>query len=104
MTIVDKTHAAEVVTKKGKVFKYDAIECLINDIAEKEENSFAYLLVTDFASPEKLVNATEVIYLISEEIRSPMGENLSAFTNKEKASSFKGKLFNWETIKEQIRN
>ena len=77
---------------------------LINDIAEKEENSFAYLLVTDFSSPEKLVNATKVTYLISEEIKSPMGANLSAFPNKDKAISFKGKLFNWEEIKQKIRN
>ena len=104
MTIVDKTHAAEVVTKKGKAYKYDAIECLINDIKEKEESSFAFLLVTDFASPEKLVNATEVNYLISEEIKSPMGANLSAFANKENAIPFKGKLFNWEEIKQKIRN
>jgi len=104
MTIVDRTHAAQVVTNKGKVYKYDAIECLINDIAEKEENSFAYLLVTDFSSPEKLVNATKVTYLISEEIKSPMGANLSAFPNKDKAISFKGKLFNWEEIKQKIRN
>ena len=31
MTIVDKQHAAEIVTKKGKPFKYDAIECMVRD-------------------------------------------------------------------------
>ncbi len=30
MTIVDKLHAAEVVTNKGKVYKFDATECMIN--------------------------------------------------------------------------
>jgi copper chaperone NosL len=30
MTIVDKVHAAEIVTKKGKVCKFDATECMIN--------------------------------------------------------------------------
>ena len=31
MTIVDKQHAAELVTSKGKAYKYDAIECMIDD-------------------------------------------------------------------------
>lgn len=30
MNIVDVQHASEIVTKKGKVFKYDAIECMLN--------------------------------------------------------------------------
>ncbi len=29
MNIVDKQHAAEIVTSKGKPFKYDAIECMV---------------------------------------------------------------------------
>ena len=32
MTIVDKVHAAEIVTKKGKVYKFDATECMVNFI------------------------------------------------------------------------
>lgn len=104
MTIVDKTHAAQVVTNKGKSYKYDAIECLINEIAEKEEKNYAYILVTDFATPEKLIDAKKATYLVSEEIKSPMGANLSAFTNKDKAVIFKGKLFDWNSIKERIRN
>ena len=29
MTIVDRQHAAEFVTKKGKAFKFDATECMM---------------------------------------------------------------------------
>lgn len=104
MTIVDKTHAGQVVTNKGKSYKYDAVECLINDLSGKEESSFAYILVTDFSTPEKLIPATTATYLVSKEIKSPMGENLSAFAENDKATVFIGEVFNWETIKERIRN
>ena len=43
-------------------------------------------------------------FLVSKEIKSPMGENLSAFGEKDKASVFIGETFNWETSKERIRN
>ncbi|MBI2279338.1 MAG: hypothetical protein HYU68_01400 [Bacteroidetes bacterium] len=37
MTVVDKTHAAQYVTKKGKAYVFDAVECLMMKL-EKEKN------------------------------------------------------------------
>lgn len=102
MTIVDKTHAAETVTLKGKVFKYDAIECMLNDLAEKDKNAFSYILVTDYLSPEKLIDAVDATYLISQQIKSPMGENLSAF--EETPKGYEGSLYTWQEINEHFKN
>jgi copper chaperone NosL len=102
MTIVDKTHAAEYVTKKGRSYKFDAIECLINDLKDKDENEMAFILVSDLLAPTELINANEATYLISEELKSPMGANLSAFKNKE-VIHYKGNVYNWKDIKVQIR-
>ena len=59
-------------------------------------------LVTDYVSPKKLIDAKTATYLISEEIQSPMGANLSAFEFKEIAAKFakndKDKIFNWAEI------
>ena len=102
MTIVDKTHAAEFVTKKGRAYKFDAVECLINDLKEKDENDMAYILVTDFSNPTILINAKEATYLVSEALKSPMGANLSAFKIKEDIQHM-GDLYNWKRIKDHIR-
>ena len=86
MTVVDKTHAAEYTTKKGKSFTYDAIECLVNDVNEQNnESTMAFILVADYSNPGELVDATTATFLISENIKSPMGANLSAFSNKDVA-------------------
>ena len=92
MTIVETKFAAQIVTKKGKAFKYDATECLLNDIEVKKENSLAYILVTDYNKPKELINATEASYLISKEIKSPMGAYLST------------KLFDWQSLKKHFSN
>lgn len=73
MTIVDNQHAAELVTKKGKAFKYDAIECMVNDLKQKENNSVELFYVNDYGNPGKFVPAKEATYLISKKIPSPMG-------------------------------
>ena len=102
MNIVDKQHASELVTKKGKVYKYDAIECLINDIANKKENEIGLLLVNTFDVPIELKDAKSATYLISEKLPSPMGAFLTAFDSKEKAekkfSEIGGELFNWDDL------
>lgn len=107
MNIVDKQHAAEIVTQKGKPYKYDAIECMMRVIAEKEENSIALFLITDYFSPGKLVDATKATYLISENLPSPMGANLTGFQSKPKAEEVHrengGTLYTWNELKQVFK-
>ena len=79
MTIVDPQHAAQIVTTKGKVFKYDAIECMLNHHKNWDQAPVALYLVTDYDQPRLLINAQDAHFLISEAIPSPMGGFLSAF-------------------------
>lgn len=106
MTIVDQQHAAQYVTKKGKQFKYDAIECLLNELSETGTDKIGTILVSDFTNPGAMTNANTAIYLISNEIKSPMGANLSAFSEESSANEFvkvsEDRLFTWETIKEKF--
>jgi copper chaperone NosL len=109
MTVVDKTHAAQYVTKKGKAYMFDAIECMVNDLNKNNnEDTMAFLLVADYANPGNLVDAKTATFLISEKIKSPMGENLSAFSSKEIAEKVLkengGKLYTWSTLKEKFSN
>jgi len=103
MNIVDKQHAAEIVTKKGKPFKYDAIECMMREIEESDEGSIELFLITDYFSPGKLVDATKATYLISENLPSPMGANLTGFQSKSKAEEVHrekgGTLYSWNELK-----
>ena len=106
MTIVDKVHAAEVVTNKGKVYKFDAAECMVNFRKELDTTSIALYLVNDFKQPEVLIDATKATYLISENIPSPMGAFLSAFSKKEEALSTKnehqGDIYSWEELLQHL--
>ncbi len=106
MNIVDKQYAAQIVTQKGKVFKYDAAECMVRDIKSRDENSIALFLITDYANPGKLVDATQSTYLISEALPSPMGANLSGFEHKENAIKIQqekvGTLYSWDELRDRF--
>ena len=102
MNIVDTQHASELVTKKGKVYKFDAIECMVNHLQEKDANTIALFLVSDYGSQEGLIDATKATFIKTQEIPSPMGAFLSALKSEEKAKQLHqekgGKLFTWNEL------
>lgn len=107
MTVVDKTHAAQYVTKKGKAYMFDAVECLTMKInKENNEPNLEFILVADYVTPGKLVDAKKATYLISKKIKSPMGANLSAFFDKKIAEQYLqkngGKLYSWNSLKQHF--
>jgi len=102
MTIVDKVHAAEIVTKKGKIYKFDATECMINFMKEFGNSEIALYLSNNYTKPEELIDATKATFLISENIPSPMGAFLSAFENIADAEKIQTKksgiLYTWQEL------
>lgn len=108
MTIVDKVHAAEIVTQKGKVYKFDATECMINFIKEFDTSEIKLYLATNYTEPEVFTDATKATFLISENIPSPMGAFLSAFENQLDAEKFQldkgGELHTWDQLLTKLNN
>jgi copper chaperone NosL len=108
MNIVEKKFGAEIVTKKGKVYKYDAIECMVNAIKKMDKNSIQYFMAVDYNNPTQLMDATTSFHLKSEEIPSPMGAFLSSYVNKELADKAQeingGQIYSWEVLKEKFNN
>lgn len=109
MTVVDQTHASEYVTKKGKSYIFDSIECMTQKILEaNNENTLAYILIANYIKPGQLIDARKAVFLVSKQIQSPMGGNLSAFANLEEAkktqTQFGGKILNWAQLKDKYKN
>ena len=105
MTISDEQYGSEIVTKKGRVYKYDAVECLAGAIivGDVPEEKIALILTIDHASPRTLVDAETASYLRSPGLRSPMGMNLTSFgqpADAERAMErHPGELLAWHEVK-----
>ncbi|GIV37558.1 MAG: hypothetical protein KatS3mg032_1937 [Cyclobacteriaceae bacterium] len=81
MTLIDSKFGGEVVTRKGKVYKFDDLNCMVNFLNSEFLNNaeIAHRLVIDYSRPGKLIDATQAFYLKSPEIRSPMAGSIAAF-------------------------
>ena len=102
MTIVEKGFGAEVVTKKGKVYKFDAIECMMNYIVRPDAEEFALYGSNILVDPGVLYDATSLTFLRAEAVPSPMGAFLSAHIDKEGAEQIlegePGEFYSWEEL------
>lgn len=104
MTIVDNKFGAEIITTKGKIYKFDAAECMVRYVKTGKINDadVKEYLVIDASKPAQLIDAKKAVYLISENFPSPMGANLSAYANRNDAEAFhknyNGEIKNWDDI------
>jgi len=104
MNISEQRFGAEIVTKKGKIYKYDGAECMFNalSLGNVAYGDAAGFYVVDAANPKQLTDAVTASYLISEKLPSPMGANLSCYSKKSDAElnqkKYGGELKTWEDL------
>ncbi len=110
MTISDDRFASELVLNTGKALKFCAIECMVRDINRTEnytDDDVNNFYVIDMTKPNTLVPASDVVFLVSEQIQSPMGANLGAFENAEKAKELQkewdGVIYSWDELKTKFQ-
>jgi copper chaperone NosL len=107
MTISDPDFGAEIVTKKGKAFKFDDILCLKHFMREGQVAStdIREVYFVNFSSPHQLIPSAEAFLLQSVALRSPMGSHIAAFDNEERmdevSRKVNGTVVHWEELKNQ---
>lgn len=104
MGIADKPFGTELVSDKGKAYKFDSTECMLNYLGKNEDKTFTHYLTATMDQPGTLQDARQAYYLVSENLPSPMGANISAYTTKALAEASQsengGEVYDFEGIKE----
>jgi len=109
MTIVDKKFGSEFITTKGKVFKFDSIECLaaFTLISNIDEKDIFGLFVTDFNNPDNMISTDDLYFIHSKELKSPMSFGLVAIQDSSTAVNVRdasyGEIVSWGKIVELVR-
>lgn len=97
MTISDARFGAEIITAKGKAYKFDDMHCLLSFLkAGNVDTTKSRVYLVDFAT-HQLQLAPGMFILKSSALRSPMQGNMAGFSNKENLSKAQ-KDFNGVTI------
>lgn len=106
MTLTDKRFGAEIVTDKGKIYKFDDLNCLVNFLKEGTvaEANIAQIVAVDFKKTGSFVDAQQAFFLQNEAIKSPMRADVASFADKNDLEAVKaevggGKEMTWEELK-----
>jgi copper chaperone NosL len=91
MLLMDKRFGAEIVTEKGKVYKFDDVNCMVHFFNKTtvDERSIKYKLVVDFTQPGSLIDAGNSFYVKSPNIKSPMASQVAAFHDYKQLEKYK---------------
>jgi copper chaperone NosL len=104
MTISDPKFVTELVTEKGRIYKFDDAACLKNYINEHALAKNDRLYAIDFDHPNEFVKIEDAVFVQGESITSPMGGNVAAFSKKASAENFaKDKtvqILSWNDLQE----
>ncbi len=105
MTIMDARFGGEIITKKGKILKFDDAHCVAIFLERRgvELSSIHRTLFMDYDHPNEFLDVREAEFIVSSQLKSPMGGNAAAFKNKQAAekrsADFPGsKSTNWATL------
>lgn len=102
MVISDKKFGGELITQKGKIYKFDSIECMAAYYHNMNIADVQSLWTIDFSNPGMWVKADAAYYLHSKNLPSPMGMFLSSYASRETSESMKaqmdGELMNWQEV------
>ena len=109
MGISDLRFGGELLTRKGKVYKFDDLHCLAaflqsGKVAEKD---ISQLLVVNFEKQNTFLDNQQASFVVSTSVNSPMGSHAAAFENHQAATAFsRGKeadVLTWQLLTEKLK-
>lgn len=108
MTIADEKFGSELVTTKGKVLKYDSIECLAADdlVMTQSAGQVHSRWVTSFTAPGTFLDVATATIVATERQKSPMGIGLVAVGSQSEADALiqvaGGAVLDWPGVKDLV--
>lgn len=103
MTIVDAKFGAEIITQKGKAFKFDDLHCLVGYMKKENvlETDLAHIVVNDYKNAGAFVPVQKAFFIKSENFKSPMRGDIATFKSEADAAMARpvnAQSMNWSEV------
>ena len=104
MSIADQHFGAEIITRKGKIYKFDDMHCILGFVKSNTIGSsdIKEIWLVNFNEPHNFIPAEKAFLLKSDELHSPMGGNVACFDDENKMKDamkdIKGEIVSWNQL------
>ena len=106
MGMADPKFGGEVITKKGKVFKFDDVICMIRFLKSGalKPGEIKQNVVINFEKQNDFIDVKDAFFFTSSELRSPMGSNTAAFmTEAAVKKTGEGQIIKWDELYSKLQ-
>jgi copper chaperone NosL len=102
MSIADGKYGAELITEKGRIYKFDDLHCMIGFKNENSTNKVQNFFIHNYTRNNQLIPAETAFYIQGGELVSPMNGNIAAFATELEADQYAKKMkaqkISWASI------
>lgn len=92
MTISNSKYASELITEKGRVYKFDDASCMIKFAKSNTTVPYSGFYINDYLTENKFIPVEKGFLLIGGKINAPMGGKVVSFSTNKDAKTFQLKL------------
>jgi copper chaperone NosL len=109
MTIMDPKFGCEIITNKGKVYKFDDVICVSRFLkgGTISEKDIKQTVVINFEKQNDFLDINKAVFVVAAEVRSPMNSNAAAFASNESAKKFNtgktGTIHSWKELLNKLQ-
>lgn len=104
MTIANGKFGAELITKKGRYYKFDDLGCMVQFAKSNTVVPYQSFFVSDYTKDNTLIPAETAFFIKGGKINSPMRGNMAAFTSSKEQNEFGKKLEAQATTWSEVYN
>lgn len=108
MTIMDPKFGAEIITKKGRIFRFDDAHCVVNYMKQGtvKKSDISQTVFVDYNDNKNFLDVETSFFVVSEQLKSPMNSNAASFATKEaaeqKAKQTGGIVKSWDQLYQSL--
>jgi copper chaperone NosL len=109
MTISQLNFGGEIITQKGKIYKFDDLHCMIGFLKSGfvTEKDIKQNVVINYEKQNDFINVKTAQFVVSPALQSPMRSNAAGFATKEAAeknsTENQGQVLNWNELLNQSK-
>ncbi len=92
MTINNDQFCSQLITKKGRIYVFDDLICMIGYKKENDQVAYDHFYIADFSNPTVFIDLDQATLIQSDSLRSPMGGNMAAFVVPDSAQAYKSRF------------
>lgn len=108
MPVGDLKFGAEIITKKGKLYKFDDIGCMIDFLKTgfSVDERVGTMFSVNYTSNQSFLDVNKSFFLRSGKLRTPMNSGIAAFESRNQAEGFlkefPGEILTWNQLQQKL--